>query len=88
LNLNLLYIEDVVWANKQLLTTAKTDGTVMNIGGSRGISIINLAQNLKEITGSTSEIRFAESQKGDAVFAHYKVIHFSQKGSFKTDPPK
>lgn len=60
------YIVDVVWANKQLLTTRKADGTVMNIGGGSGISIINLAQHLKEITGSTSEIRFAESQKGDA----------------------
>jgi UDP-glucose 4-epimerase len=60
------YIEDVVWANKKLLTTAKGDGTVMNIGGGSGISIINLAQHLKEITSSRSEILFAGSKKGDA----------------------
>jgi UDP-glucose 4-epimerase len=60
------YVDDVVWANNQLLTTAKADGMVMNIGGGSEISIIDLAQHLKKITGSTSEIRFGESQKGDA----------------------
>jgi len=35
-------------------------------GGGSGISFIDLAQDLKEITRSISEIRFAESQKGDA----------------------
>jgi UDP-glucose 4-epimerase len=60
------YIDDIVWANKQLLKTARTDGTVMNIGGGSGISIIKLAHHLKEIISSTSEIRFGEAQKGDA----------------------
>jgi UDP-glucose 4-epimerase len=60
------YIDDILWANNQLLTTVRADGTVMNIGGGNGISVIDLAQYLKEITGSSSEILFAESMKGDA----------------------
>ena len=60
------YIEDVVKANKRLLDINNADGKVMNIGSGNRISVNDLAKNLKEIIGSTSEINYAEVQKGDA----------------------
>lgn len=60
------YIEDVVKANKRLLDINNADGKVMNIGSGNRISVNDLAKNIKEIIGSTSEINYAEVQKGDA----------------------
>ena len=60
------YIGDVVKANKRLLDINNADGKVMNIGSGNRISVNDLAKNLKEIIGSTSEINYAEVQKGDA----------------------
>ena len=60
------YIRDVVKVNMKLLDTDKADGKVMNIGSGNRISINGLAKNLKEIIGSSSEINYAETQRGDA----------------------
>ena len=60
------YIDDIVQANKKLLATSKADGRVINIGSGNRISINDLAMNLKEIIGSSSELIYAELQKGDA----------------------
>lgn len=60
------YIDDIVQANKKLLDSSEADGKVMNIGSGNRISINDLAMNLKEIIGSSSELIYAELQKGDA----------------------
>ena len=60
------YIGDIVQANKKLLDSSKADGTVMNIGSGNRISVDDLAMYLKEIIGSSSELIYAELQKGDA----------------------
>jgi len=60
------YIEDVVKANMKLLDTNKADGKGMNIGSGNRISVNELATNLKEIIGSSSKLKYAEVQKGDA----------------------
>lgn len=60
------YIDDVVEANKRLLNNKATDGKVLNIGGGNRISVNDLIENLKEITSSTSVLKYSESQKGDA----------------------
>lgn len=60
------YIDDIVQANKKLLDSSKADGRVINIGSGNRISINDLAMNLKEIIGSSSELIYAELQKGDA----------------------
>ena len=60
------YIEDIVRVNMKLLDTDKADGKVMNIGSGNRISVNDLAKNLKEIIGSSSEINYAEVQRGDA----------------------
>lgn len=59
------YIEDVVEANKRLLYNKATDGKVLNIGGGNRISVNDLIENLRSITGSTSEVINAGKQKGD-----------------------
>jgi UDP-glucose 4-epimerase len=59
------YIEDVVEANKRLLYNKVTDGKVLNIGGGNRISVNDLIENLRLITGSTSEVINAGKQKGD-----------------------
>ena len=61
------YIEDVVKVNMKLLDTNKADGKVMNIGSGNRISVNDLAKHLREIIGSSSEINYAEMQRGDAV---------------------
>ena len=59
------YIEDVVVANKKLLYDKVTDGKVLNIGGGNRIILNDLIENLRSITGSTSEVINAGKQKGD-----------------------
>ncbi len=60
------YIDDIVAMNMRLLDTNRADGAVMNIGSGDRISVNDLAKNLKEIIGSSSEISYAETQRGDA----------------------
>ena len=59
------YIEDVVEANKRLLNNKATDGKVLNIGGGNRISVNDLIENLRSITGSTSKVINVGKQKGD-----------------------
>ncbi|MDW5562361.1 MAG: SDR family oxidoreductase [Methanomassiliicoccus sp.] len=60
------YIDDIVDANIRLLRTGEADGGVLNIGGGSAVSIADLAKKLKALTGSRSEILYAEKQMGDA----------------------
>ena len=60
------YIEDVVEANKRLLDNKATDGKVLNIGSGNRISVNDLIENLRFITGSTSDVINSGKQKGDA----------------------
>jgi UDP-glucose 4-epimerase len=59
------YINDVVEANKRLIRNKKTNGRILNIGGGNRISVNDLIENLRSITGSTSEVINAGKQKGD-----------------------
>lgn len=59
------YIGDVIAANMRLLDTSNADGKIMNIGNGRRISINDLVNRLEDIIGNSSEIRYAENQKGD-----------------------
>ncbi|MCK4250319.1 SDR family oxidoreductase [candidate division WOR-3 bacterium] len=60
------YIDDIVKVNMKLLDTNRADGKVMNIGSGNRISVNELAKNLRGIIGSSSEIDYADTQKGDA----------------------
>ncbi|MBC7085732.1 MAG: SDR family NAD(P)-dependent oxidoreductase [Methanomethylovorans sp.] len=59
------YIDDVVEANKKLLNISKTHGKALNIGSGNRISVNDLIENLRLITGSISDIHYANKQKGD-----------------------
>ncbi len=59
------YIEDIVEANKRLLNNKVTNGKVLNIGGGNRISVNDLIENLRSITGSTSESINIVKQTGD-----------------------
>ena len=60
------YIDDIVTANRGLLNNKATYGKVLNIGSGNRISVNNLVENLSAIIGAESEIKYTESQKGDA----------------------
>lgn len=60
------YIEDVVEANKRLLNNKRTDGKVLNVGSGNRISVNDLIENLRQITGSTSKVINICNQQGDA----------------------
>ena len=52
------YVGDVVGALIKLMDSAESVGQVFNIGSSEEISILQLAEKVKELTQSTSEIVF------------------------------
>ena len=52
------YVGDVVGAITKLIECSDAIGDVTNIGGAEEITIGNLAERVKEITNSTSEIKF------------------------------
>ncbi|MBC2748651.1 MAG: SDR family NAD(P)-dependent oxidoreductase [ANME-2 cluster archaeon] len=60
------YIDDIVEANKRALNNKATDGKALNIGSGNRISVNDLVENLSAIIGAEYEIKYTESQKGDA----------------------
>jgi UDP-glucose 4-epimerase len=60
------YIDDIVRVNRRLLETSAADGYAMNVGGGHRITVNDLIAHLREITGSASEVVYADKQKGDA----------------------
>ena len=51
------HVDDVVEAIIRLLETPKAAGEVINVGGAEEVTILDLAERIKEKTGSRSEIR-------------------------------
>lgn len=52
------HVDDVVWSIKRLIKEPLSYGKVFNVGSQREISILGLAQLVKQRTGSTSDIVF------------------------------
>ena len=52
------HVSDVVKAMTKLMAVSETEGQVINIGNEEEVSIIALAQIVKEMTGSSSEIEY------------------------------
>jgi UDP-glucose 4-epimerase len=61
-----IYIDDIVRVNRRLLEISNADGYAMNVGGGHRITANDLVAHLWEITGSASEVVYADRQKGDA----------------------
>ncbi|NQU44311.1 GDP-mannose 4,6-dehydratase, partial [bacterium] len=52
------HVTDVVNALAKLMATREADGQVFNVGSQQEISILKLAERVREKTGGRSEIRF------------------------------
>ena len=61
------FVDDIVNANFKLLNTNKADGKVMNVGSGNRINIHNLIDILIEVIDTTPSIKYAITQKGDAI---------------------
>lgn len=57
------YVEDVVDALMRLMDHDDAPGEVINIGGTEEVSILNLAEKIKALCGSTSTITFVPYNK-------------------------
>jgi len=68
------YIDDVVDANKTLLTDSSADGEVMNIGSTDNIDIATLAEVVRDEIDPNLEIEFTDERKGDAEHTHANIL--------------
>lgn len=57
------HVSDVVGALMKLIEVPEASGEVYNIGGDQEVSILQLAERIKELTGSTSPITFLPYDK-------------------------
>jgi UDP-glucose 4-epimerase len=63
---DLTYIEDIVSANTMLLEADGADGEVLNVGGGKRITVIQLFDYLKRLLKCDVEPIFGDEIKGDA----------------------
>lgn len=70
---DLTYIEDIVAANVNLLETDKADGEILNVGGGKRVTVNQLFENLKRLTGRDIEPIYGDEIKGDAKHTLSKV---------------
>ncbi len=67
------YVDDVVDANRTLLTEDSADGEVMNIGSTDNIDIRTLAEVVREEIDPDLPIEHTEAREGDAEHTHADV---------------
>jgi len=67
------YVEDVVKANRTLLTDDGADGEVLNIGSTDNIDIATLAEVVHDEIDPTVAIEFTDPRDGDAEHTHADV---------------
>ena len=67
------YIEDVVEANRRLLTDDSADGEVMNIGSTDNVDILTLAETVRDEIDPDLGIEFAERHASDADHTHADI---------------
>ena len=72
------YIEDVVGANRQLLTDDSADGEVMNIGSTDNVDILTLAETVRDEIAPDLGIEFAERHASDAEHTHADISRASE----------
>jgi UDP-glucose 4-epimerase len=67
------YIDDVVEANRVLLSTDVADGEVLNIGSTDAIDIETLAQEVRDQLAPDLELEYAGRSDADANHTHADV---------------
>jgi UDP-glucose 4-epimerase len=67
------YIDDIVAANRTLLTSEAADGEILNIGSSDNISIHDLASLIRDQLAPGLDVEFAKRYDADAEHTHAEV---------------
>jgi UDP-glucose 4-epimerase len=67
------YVDDVVAANRTLLTDGAADGEVMNVGSTDNIEIRELAEVIRDQLAPDLEVEFEEAREADAEHTHADV---------------
>ncbi|MWG36355.1 NAD-dependent epimerase/dehydratase family protein [Halomarina oriensis] len=67
------FVDDVVDANRTLLTTDVADGEVLNVGSTDTIEIRRLAELVRDQLAPDQSVEFVDAQKGDADHTHADV---------------
>ena len=57
------HVKDVVWALTKLMDEPEAEGDIFNVGNDHEVSILDLAQKVKEMTGSKSAIEYVSYEK-------------------------
>ena len=64
------YVEDIVAANRQLLSTDAADGEAVNIGSTDNIDIETLASEIRDLLAPDLELSYDERHAADAEHTH------------------
>lgn len=67
------YIDDVIEANRTLLTTDSADGEALNIGSTDTIDIYTLAETIRDEIDPSLSITYDDRQAGDAEHTHADI---------------
>ncbi|MFC4989668.1 SDR family oxidoreductase [Saliphagus infecundisoli] len=79
------YIEDIVGANRTLMTDDSADGEVMNVGSTDTIDILTLAEVVRDAIDPTLEIQFTDAREGDAEHTHADVSKAGELIGYEPD---
>lgn len=67
------YVEDILWANEQLIETDAADGEIMNIGSTDNIDIKTLAEVVRDQLAPDLELQYGERNEADAEHTHADI---------------
>jgi UDP-glucose 4-epimerase len=67
------YVDDILWANEQLLDTDVADGEIMNIGSTDNIAIKTLAEEVRDQLGPGLELEYGKRNDADAEHTHANI---------------
>jgi UDP-glucose 4-epimerase len=67
------YIDDIVRANRSLISTAAANGEAVNIGSTDSISIRALAEEVRDQLAPDARLEFADRYEGDADHTHADI---------------
>jgi UDP-glucose 4-epimerase len=79
-----VYVKDVVKANVLAAESSLPKG-VFNVATGRSVSILKLAEKIIDVTGSSSEIVFADPRPGDIKHSSADIIETTKTLKFKPD---
>jgi UDP-glucose 4-epimerase len=67
------YVDDILAANRELLSSDAADGTVLNVGSTDTITVEELATTVRDAIDPSLDIEYAEAAVGDARHTHADV---------------